>query len=90
MSSYILCKVWGFFKEYFFESIRYIGLTFSEITEIVKPFQYSEILFLFASSDNNKRMLMSKKCKQVFAYSFINLSPFCVCYVFAVFFIIMC
>ena len=33
---------------------------------------------------------MSKKCKQVFAYSFINLSPFCVSYVFAVFFIIMC
>ena len=44
MSSYILCKVWGFFKEYFFESIRYIGLKFSEITEIVKPFQYSEIV----------------------------------------------
>ena len=89
MSSYILCKVWGFFKEYFFESIRYIGLKFSEITEIVKPFQYSEILFLFASSDNNKHMLMSKKCKKVFAYSFINLSPFCVSYVFAVFFIIL-
>ena len=32
---------------------------------------------------------MSKKCKKVFAYSFINLSPFCVSYVFAVFFIIM-
>ena len=74
MSSYILCKVWGVFKENFFESIRYIGLKFSEITEFVKPFHYSEILFLFALSDNKKHMLMSKKCKQVFAYSFINLS----------------
>ena len=74
MSSYILCKVWGVFKENLFESIRYIGLKFSEITEFVEPFHYSEILFLFALSNNNKHMLMSKKCKQVFAYIFINLS----------------
>ena len=74
MSSYILCKVWGFFKENFFESIRYFGLKVSEITEFVTLFQYSGILFFIASSDSNKHMLMSKKCKQVFAYSFINLS----------------
>ena len=39
MSSYIL------FKENFFETIQYIGLKFSEITEIGMLFQYSEILF---------------------------------------------
>ena len=39
MSSYILCKIWGFSKENFSESIRYIGLKFSEITEIVMLFQ---------------------------------------------------
>lgn len=35
----------GIFKENFFETIRYIGLTISEITEVVMLFQYSEILF---------------------------------------------
>ena len=35
----------GIFKENFFETIRYVGLTITEITEIVMLFQYSEILF---------------------------------------------
>ena len=34
----------GFLKENLSESIRYIGLKFSEITEIVVLYQYSEIL----------------------------------------------
>ena len=37
---YILCKI-----SPFFETIRYIGLKFSEITEIVMLFQYSQVLF---------------------------------------------
>ena len=37
---YILCKI-----STFFETIRYIGLKFSEITEIVMLFQYTEVLF---------------------------------------------
>ena len=40
MSSYILCKFWGFS-----ETMEYIGLKFSEITEIVILFQYSRISF---------------------------------------------
>ena len=32
-------------KENFSETIQYIGLKFSEITEIVMLFQYSEVLF---------------------------------------------
>ena len=40
MSSNIL---WGFFKENFSETIRYIGLKFSDITKIVMLFQFSEI-----------------------------------------------
>ena len=51
------------------ETIRYIGLKFSDITEIVKLFYLSEILFSLASSHNNKHMLTrQKKCKQRFAY----------------------
>ena len=51
------------------ETIRYIGLKFSDITEIVKLFYLSEILSSLASSNNNKHMLMrQKKCKQRFAY----------------------
>ena len=37
--------IWGFFKENFSETIWYIGLKFSEITEIAMLFQYSEISF---------------------------------------------
>ena len=47
----------GFFKESFFEIIWYIGFEFSEITEIVMVFQYSEMLL--ASSD--EPMLMRQK-----------------------------
>ena len=43
------------------ETIRYIGLKFSDITEIVKLFYLSEILFSLASSHNNKHMLMRQK-----------------------------
>ena len=35
----------GFSKENFSETIWFIGLKFSEITEIVMLFQYSEISF---------------------------------------------
>ena len=35
--------MFGFFKENFSETFWYIGLKFSEITEIVMVFQYSEI-----------------------------------------------
>ena len=43
---YILCiKIFKFLEENFSETIRCIGLKFSEITEIVMPFQYSEFLF---------------------------------------------
>ena len=35
----------GFFKENFSITIRYIGLKFSEITRIVMLFKYSEIFF---------------------------------------------
>ena len=48
MSSYILIKsVEGFekFKEKFPETIWYIGLKFSGVTEIVMLFQYLEISF---------------------------------------------
>ena len=44
MSSYSLCKDWVF-KENFSETIRYIGLKISEITEFVMLFQYLEISF---------------------------------------------
>ena len=44
---YILCiKNVGFLKENFSENIRYVGLTFSEITKIVMLFRYSEGLFI--------------------------------------------
>ena len=43
MNSYILW--FEFLGENFSETIRYIGLTFSEITEIVMTFQNSVILF---------------------------------------------
>ena len=43
MSSYILSKFWGFSKRISAVTILYIGLKFSEITEIVVLFQYSEI-----------------------------------------------
>ena len=43
------------------ETIRYIGLKFSEITEIFKLFYLSEILFSLASSHNNKHMLIKPK-----------------------------
>ena len=43
MSSYILC--FEFLEENFSETIRYIGLKFSETTEFVMTFQYSVILF---------------------------------------------
>ena len=42
-SSYILC--FEFLEENFSETIRYIGLKFSETTEFVMTFQYSVILF---------------------------------------------
>ena len=38
-----------------------MGLNISEITEIVMLFQYSEMLFLLASSDNDKHMIMRQK-----------------------------
>ena len=37
---YILCKI-----STFFETIRYIGVKVSEITEIFMLFQHSEVLF---------------------------------------------
>ena len=43
------------------ETIRYIGLKFSDITEIFKLFYLSEILFSLASSHNNKHVLMRQK-----------------------------
>ena len=52
---YILCNI-EFLKETFSETIRYMGLKFSEITEIVTLFQYSEVL-----SDNDEQMLMRPK-----------------------------
>ena len=38
-------KNFEFLKENLSEKIRFIGLKFSEITEIVMLFQYSEVLF---------------------------------------------
>jgi len=43
MSSHILCKFLGFFKENFYWCI---GLKFSAITEIVMLFRYSEFHFI--------------------------------------------
>ena len=35
-----------FFQNNFSETVRYIGLKFSEVTEIVMLFQYSEVYFI--------------------------------------------
>ena len=42
------------------ETIRCIGVKFSEITETVMLFQYSEFLVLLASSDSDEHMLMGQ------------------------------
>ena len=45
----------------FSETIWCIGLKFSEITDTVMPFQYSEFLSFLGSSDSDKHMLMRQK-----------------------------
>ena len=86
MRSCILCKFWGSSKTISghklaamlkmpppkdsSETIWYIGLKFSGITEINS---YSLSIFrnfnLLASSDNDKPTLMRQKCKQGFVYT---------------------
>ena len=53
-------KFRGFRRE-FSETIWCIGLKFSEITDTVMPFQYSEFLSFLGSSDSDKHMLMRQK-----------------------------
>ena len=51
-----------FLKGDFSETIRYVGLKFSEITEIVMLFKFQHLGFiLLASSDNDEHMLMRQK-----------------------------
>ena len=46
MSSYVLFKLWVFQREFLRNYNRYIGLKFSEVTEIAILFQYLKISFL--------------------------------------------
>ena len=58
----ILCKIsLEFLEEHFSETVRCIGLKFSEITETVMPFQYSAFFIFLASSHSQKYMLMRQK-----------------------------
>ena len=54
------------FKDNFPETTEYIGFKFSQITEIVCPFDI-QLVPLVAWSENKKQMLMGKKWKQRFA-----------------------
>ena len=45
----ILCKIsLEFLEEHFSETVRCIGLKFSEITETVMPFQYSAFFYFLS------------------------------------------
>ena len=57
-------KFEGVSKEKFPETIWYIGLKFSDVTETVILLQYSEISFFFLTlSDYDKPILMRQICK---------------------------
>jgi len=58
-TSHTFSEKFRVFKREFIRKIRFIGLKFSEITEIVMLFQYSEVLL-----DNDKHMLMRQKKKK--------------------------
>ena len=62
MSSHILCKFRSFSKKIFSETIWYIELKFSEITDRnCYALSIFRNFILLASSDNDKPMLMRQK-----------------------------
>ena len=53
-------QILGFFKENFSETIRFLGLKFTEMTKVVF-FSIFRGVILLASSDDERRMLMRQK-----------------------------
>ena len=71
----------GVFKENLSETIWYIGLNFSEITENCYALSIFRTFILLASSDNDKPMLMRQKMyTRIFLYwkALVPLVNFCV------------
>ena len=54
-------QILGFFKENFSETIRFLGLKFTEMTEVVFFFSIFRGVILLASSDDERRILMRQK-----------------------------
>ena len=68
MSSHILCKFWGFSKRISTKLLGILGSTFQRSLKLLCSFN-TQNFFLLALSDNDKPMLMRKKCIQGFAYT---------------------